>query len=128
MILGVIVLLTLCAQVFPYIHFHHTHDDNSFNIIVSSHPINEEKSHHSEQHNGEHHHEGNEHFAGDWNFIKSISSSPLKISANLKWITNIIFDEKLEQVSIVQKESKHPPPKKISLSPDLSRGPPAYLS
>ncbi|MBN4081054.1 hypothetical protein JYT44_01680 [Caldithrix abyssi] len=128
MILGVIVLVTLCIQVFPYIHFHHTHDDNNFNIIVGSHPINHEKSHHSEQHNGEHHHEGKEHFVGDWNFIRSISSSPLKISADLQLITNIIFDEKLEQVSIIQRESIHPPPNKISLFPDLSRGPPRYLS
>jgi hypothetical protein len=126
--LGVIVLLTFCAQVFPYIHFHHTHDNNNFNIIVSSHPINLENSHHSEQHNGEHHHEGNEHIVANWNYIKTISNSPLKVSVSLKCITNLFFNEKSVHVSIVYKKSIHPPPNKISFSPDLSRGPPALLS
>lgn len=128
MILGVIVLVTLCIQVFPYIHFHHTHDDNNFNIIVSSHPINHEKSHHSEQHNGEHNHESNEHIVGSWNYVKSVPRLVLKFSTNLQWITNIVFDEKLEQITIVQVGTNHPPPKQVLLSPNLSRGPPTYLS
>ena len=125
---GVILLLIFCTQFFPYIHFHHSHDDNNFNIIVSSHPVKHENNHHSEQHNGEHHHEGNEHIVADWNYIKTVSNSPLKISVNLEYITNLIFDEKVIQISIVYKEPTHPPPNKNFISPDLSRGPPALQS
>lgn len=129
-ILGVIVLVMLCTQVFPYIHFHHTHDDNNFNIIVSSHPINHEKSHNSEQHNGEHQHQhkSNEHIEGSWNYVKTVPRLALKFSTNSLWITDIVLDEQLEQVTIVQIETNYPPPKQILFFPSLSRGPPAYLS
>ena len=43
-------------------------------------------------------------------------------------ITNIVFDEKLEQVADVLIESYRPSPKQVLISPNLSRGPPAYLS
>lgn len=125
---GNILLAVLCTQVFPYIHFHHTHVDNHFSIIVSSHPIDHENSHHSEQHDGEHHHEAKVHIVADWNYIKTVSDSPLKDSVNLDWITQLTFDEKYTHNSIVNKEQFHTPSNKILLLPDLSRGPPALLS
>jgi hypothetical protein len=127
-IFGMSVLVTLCVQIFPYIHFHHTHDGHDLQINMSSHPVTQEDEHHSAPHNGDHHHEGNEHFVGDWNYIKTISSLHIKLFANLEWIANGFLDENRKPVSISHKASPHPPPKKISYSPDLSRGPPAILS
>lgn len=128
MIIGATLLVMLFAQVYPYFHFHHTHNDNDLQIIVSSHAIDHESNNHSGQHNGEHHHEDNEHIGGNWHFVKSIPRLALKFSTNSLWITNIVLDEQLEQVTIVQIETNHPPPEQVLLLPSLSRAPPAHLS
>lgn len=124
--LGLMILYF--AQIYPYIHFHHTHNNHGSQIVVSSHPLHQESNNHSEQHKGEHQHEGNEHIVGDWNYVKPVPKLPLKFSTNFLWVTNIDYMEKFEQFTIVQTESIYIQPFKILFSLDLSRGPPPDLS
>lgn len=123
-----LILTVLCSQLFSVVHFHHSHHDNDLQIIVSSHPINQETKNHSDYHNGEHHHDGDEHIEGNWNFVKPIPRLAFYFSTNSLWITNFVFDENLEQISIIQIVKTHQRHKQVYLSPSLSRGPPAYLS
>mgnify|MGYP006953785317 CR=1 FL=1 len=124
-LMGIVLLAVLCTQIFPYIHFHHTHENDKTNIISHFNHI-ENKQHHKE-HDDNHHNE-QEHLIRDWSYLKTFSCNNFNTVTHLQCITSKIFNDIHAFVSIVQNETKHPPPEEVSLSIDYSRGPPAILS
>ncbi len=125
-LLGAILLAVLCTQVFPYIHFHHSHENE--NTKISSHYNHPVNTHQSEQHERDHHHDEHHRIIGDWNYVKTVSCSNLNIETNSQLVPNILYIERYKHIAIVYEKPNHPPPNTFKYKLDLSRGPPAPLS
>lgn len=54
--LALVFLLVYFSQVYPYVHFHHSHDDAGFPIEISMHLIDVEADACTDHHEDGHHH------------------------------------------------------------------------
>jgi hypothetical protein len=83
--IGLIALVAYFSQVYPYVHFHHTHGDEVNASEVISHPrdIEPHHSHHGHDHDdashessdNHHHHELTQHV--DWFLVRTHTNSSL---------------------------------------------------
>ncbi len=84
--LGLIALAVYFSQVYPHVHFHHTHAEYDAPVNLSTQPIETEPyhSHHGHGHDDSPHESGNNHHHHqefeqhvDWHLVRTHSSSIL---------------------------------------------------
>lgn len=62
-------------HVYPFVHFHHGHDENALRIVLSFHPIDANTEKHENTHNDDHDHGVDDHVVSDTTFIKQRPST-----------------------------------------------------
>ena len=110
------------AQIYPLIHFHHTHSEDAFEIVVSIHPVDQPTDNHADHEAGEHGHQGANHVTGDWDYTKiSLRQALIQPLSFYPSIAGVTSDESITPI-LVQSIDHSPAPHTILFSPIFPRG------
>jgi len=115
--------LVYFCQVYPYIHLHHSHDDDILPFELSVHP-NDIAYNHLPDHNedNDHHHTFNERV--DWHFVRNHSQSIITL-AKLFYLPHRCIDDPNENYLTSRVETDRPIEWQFILfNPPEPRGPP----
>lgn len=73
--LALILAIAYFSQVYPYAHFHHSHDAHGLPVEISLHPVDVSQDALADHHEDGHHHHTFDQSVDDWNRIRSYSKS-----------------------------------------------------
>ena len=115
------------AQISPFIHFHHTHGEDAFEIVISIHPPDQPAENHADHEAGDHGHKAVEHVTGDWDYTKTtlrqVSLQPVSLYAPIAGVTS----DQSNTPCLVQSIDYRPVLQPAFISPDIPRGPPRLI-
>ena len=122
------VLLVLCfGQIYPFIHFHHTHDEHGTKVVPSVHPIDYVEENHSGHHADDHEHSAPEHAIGDWDYIKPAPRQAFIQPLGFYTLSTVVTSDNPITPFVVQSINHRPPPQQVLISLAIPRGPPQLV-
>lgn len=133
-----ILVLFYFTQVYPFIHFHHEHDEDGRRLAISLHSVylhpENHADHHSEEpvpgaedrsfHTDDHRHVGKDHIVVDWTCTKPKrgNAQPVRPDVFVPAAVVAIATPGLDPAPVQSKS--RPPPLKRPFSLEVSRAPP----
>lgn len=124
--LGLILLVVYFSQVYPFVHFHHSHDDGGFPIKISMHPIDVNPDDTAGHHKGGHDFHRLDRNV-DQNATLSYSRYTLSLIDPLSLPYRTIAHPDNEQISTLWAEKGSPLPESILVDLFDCRGPPTRI-
>jgi len=123
----VLIQLVYLTQVYPYVHFHHTHADDYVKAVLSVHPLDTTQDDHEDHRSNDHSHEGDDHVISATTFVQPRSQDsragasfvhPLAIQA-------ATVDPETPLISLFEKPRSDTKPFEKALASTITcRGPP----
>lgn len=118
------------TQIYPFVHFHHTHNEDGFQIVVSTHPIDRHTENHNDHHSDDHQHSESDHYDVDLTFIRQPKPTPKTVTdlpTRLYSTASVVILNKPDLSYIIQKFYSHLSSPRVLISQVSPRSPP-YLS
>lgn len=121
--MAIVLLIIYFSQIYPYIHFHHSHDDSGFPIEISMHLIDVEADACTDHHEDGHHHHTIDQ-GTDWYAVRAGARYTVSTVDNPVYVVDLGFVPKYEPRSPVRECSDDTLPDSVPLDSFLCRGPP----
>ena len=123
-----VILQILCfIPVCSFVHFHHAHNDDGLQIIVSIHPIDCHTKNHDDHHSDDHQHREMDHCDLNQTFIRPTPKIATDLPTRLYSTASVVAINKPDLLYLIQKFDSLLPQQKIFFPQISSRSPP-YLS
>ena len=113
-------------QVASFIHFHHIHNEDGYQIVVSIHPFDHHSPNHNDHHSEDHHHPSDEHHQINLSFVKSSLNKVHALSAGFYFQSTVVTLIRPGFTNNIPRFDYYVPSKRIISSSIFSRSPPNF--
>lgn len=124
LLLGLILTVVYFSQVYPYVHFHHSHGDHGLPLEISLYPIDIDPDQSSEHHEDGHHHSLDQHF-GSCRLARHNTTTVTTKHVQAGSTLIVQFAAENQPAGRLSNELTAPPPCAFCPLPPIPRGPPA---
>lgn len=115
------------GQVYPYLHFHHNHDEYGSKVVVSAHPVSQERVESTGHESAAHRGEVPKHLSGDWVYTQASSRKSILATSVFHKSNAMIASSKLDTQALVQIVDHICPQQPQYIPLDMPRGPPLIV-
>ena len=115
------------AQIYPFIHFHHTHDEHGTKVVLSTHPTEHVDENHSGHHGDDHEHSTPEHVSGERDYTKPSLKRAFILPISFNSISTVVISDNSITTFVVQNIDYYRQPQQVFISPNIPRGPPQLV-
>jgi hypothetical protein len=125
LLFGLILTVMYFSQVYPSVHFHHSHGDQGLPLEISLHPIDIDPDHSSDHHEDDHHHHSIDQDLNDWYRARHNSTTITTKYVQAGSALNVKATAEDHLVGRLTNELTAPPVCAFCPLPSIPRGPPA---